>query len=839
MELMHLPKEEGGLGLESLREAVGRIQIAKYVSMLNTDDRSLAAKMVRAGRTRYNEQGAKGASLHARMLLELEDRGMEITEAYEREGGKTHLRFDWFGKQLDDDEEQARSVPETGGVWEAYGDGATYSQENRAGWGRWATNKGEHREGRGRLQGEQMNDGAEAMAILENLKGTNPNDAIEMYCDNSSCVSKWSRLVNGDTYAMEWGYRAIWNRIQGLLKVRNKCGSVTSMRWVHSHVDEEKRRTSKNSKMTCACREEGETECNPRHRHHIGNEKADEEAKEGAGEPGGDDWGDAAKGEMWFILRDKDGFAQGSYKEWLKKRATRAMLEWGEAESDDLDTPKWSQAVHAADRKVMLSVLRRLDAKGAVSWRFWSRVVCQTLPTYERMMKFANSSIQNDYRVVYGGHVGLVGKCVTCGDEKETVEHALVTCPAVGRIWHEANEDIACRWESEGLDWREWSWLEKSNRWEGWLPMWGASGLVPETAQTTIQRETGMKAVEAFTLLRDTANKALKASHKAWKWRVEETQKWEKQNEVMHTKKTEMNRTTWARGAPKTKKNTVESEGARNTREKREREVKCRERAAKWEKENQLKIDRARHEEGKVPMSATVAEQRIERAQLCAVKKMRAEARMAGTLARYAVGMVELNTVRESISEMQKRDPKIVDLPQQDGQDGLWFPRVGLEVETLRKKPGGGSSWEPGRTAALEWQEGERPRVQIEYSGGARQWHDIVLEAGRGVRLGSIGIAVSRIPGCARREYSVKAGKNLVQAELVMEIVEAAIEVQRKNNKNTSKPRGQGPTSENQANKVSMTLGKGQRGTEQRREGETPNTGRDRMGEKRKRTDVG
>ena len=90
-----------------------------------------------------------------------------------------------------------------------------------------------------------------------------------------------------------------------------------------------------------------------------------------------------------------------------------------------------------------------------------------------------------------------------------------------------------------------------------------------------------------------------------------------------------------------------------------------------------------------------------------------------------------------------------------------------------------------------------------------------------------------------RREYSVKAGKNLVQAELVMEIVEAAIEVQRKNNKNTSKPRGQGPTSENQANKASMTLGKRQRGTEQRREGETPNTGRDRMGEKRKRTDVG
>ena len=163
--------------------------------------------------------------------------------------------------------------------------------------------------------------------------------------------------------------------------------------------------------------------------------------------------------------------------------------------------------------------------------------------------------------------------------------------------------------------------------------------------------------------------------------------------------------------------------------------MKCWERAIKWEKENQQKIDRARHEEGKVPMSAAVAEQRIERAQLYAVKKMRTENRMAGTLARYAVGMAELSTVRESISEMQKRDPKIVDLPQQDGQNGLWFPRVGIEVETLRKEPEGGTTWEPGRTTALEWQEGERPRVQIEHSGGARQWHDIVLEAGRGVRL--------------------------------------------------------------------------------------------------------
>ena len=114
---------------------------------------------------------------------------------------------------------------------------------------------------------------------------------------------------------------------------------------------------------------------------------------------------------------------------------------------------------------------------------------------------------------------------------------------------------------------------------------------------------------------------------------------------------------------------------------------------------------------------------------------MRFETRKAGTLARFAVGTNELSTVKESISDMQRRDPRQVDLPHQEGQNGLWFPGVGTEVETLRKNLQGMPSWETGRTIALQWQEGERPRVQVEYSRGGSQWHDVVLEAGRNVRL--------------------------------------------------------------------------------------------------------
>ena len=50
-ELMHLPMEDGGLGLESLRLSVARIQIGRYITLLNMDSRSLAAEMTRAGRS--------------------------------------------------------------------------------------------------------------------------------------------------------------------------------------------------------------------------------------------------------------------------------------------------------------------------------------------------------------------------------------------------------------------------------------------------------------------------------------------------------------------------------------------------------------------------------------------------------------------------------------------------------------------------------------------------------------------------------------------------------------------------------------------------------------------
>ena len=748
-ELIHLPRNEGGLGLESLRKAVSRVQIGRYMKMLNTDNKSLTARIVRAGRSRIRNKGNRGPSIHERTIEDIRERGMEITEAFEEEDGKWEHRFDWFGKQIEEDKVRAKDIQKTGGVWEAYGDGATYSDEDRSGWGLWMRNGNREKEDKGRIEGEQSNDGSEAMAILRALLEVNPEDNIRIYCDNSSCVSKWNKLKEEGVNMVDWSFRATWNRIQGVLAMRKEAGSETAMKWVHSHVSDESRRTSTKSNMTCACRETGETECNPSHRHHIGNDRADTMAKAGAQMQGGKNWGAAAKGELWFVLRDEDGIAQGNYKTWLKQREVAAAVKWEVDEEDTGELPKWAQAVRASDRKVMLSVLRKLDKKGSVSWRFWSRALCQSLPTHERMMKFANSSQDNDYKKVYGGHVGLKGKCVTCGEESETVEHALRGCPAVEKIWDEADLDLEYMWENAGADWKQMSWMKRNNEWEGWSPTWGLAGLIPLEARKRIRGATDMDEIAVFTLVRNTAMRVLQAANVAWKWRVEATQRWEKENEVMSAKKTEMKKTRWARGAEKPKKIRKITEEMELKRKRTEYMEKCKENAREKVRTRIEAIDDERNRKGYVPMSAQRAEEMAERAVNWEVSMTRNKIKKAGNLARIAKGSRELEAVHEDIEDTQRKAPRLTDTPVQSGQNGLWFPGEGERVKMMEKvNKGEKERYTRGRVTGWRWEEGGLPKIRVEYEDNRVIWHDVVTELGTKVRMDETCDAVTlvRVP---------------------------------------------------------------------------------------------
>ena len=480
-DLIHLPKKEGGLGLENITEAMGRLQIEQYMHLLNGPNSSLAANMTRAGRRRFMETGLPKMSIHARVTQELEERGMQILEASTWRGDKRTDRFYWFEEQKQLDYQEANENASTGRTWEAYGDGATFPREEISGWGVWMSDGDSEKATCGRVQGKQSNDGAEAMGILRALLQVNPRDDLDIYCDNTGCLSKWNRVNMARQPTEHWGFRAIWNRI-GLLKAeRDRHGSRTGMKWIHSHVDEANRRDTAKSRHRCACLEPGEHECDPNHPHHVGNERADELAKRGARETGGVDYDEAARGEMWFVLRGENSFAQGSVKEYLREYDDSTHQGLG---GDDIEGAEpehqtnWQRAVRMMDRETMKMVLKKLDRKESTTWRFWARVLSGILPTHARMMKFAREGAEgNNYAKVYEGNVGEKGKCVICNHHEETDIHAIFECPAIQRMWDIAKNEIELNWEEAGAQWGQVNWLEAPD--EGWDTRWTMAGLVP------------------------------------------------------------------------------------------------------------------------------------------------------------------------------------------------------------------------------------------------------------------------------------------------------------------------------------------------------------------------
>ena len=743
--LMHLPKKRGGLGLESLRQAVGRTQIANYMMLLNKDNTSLAANMTRAGRRRTMSMGGKYHGIHNAIQRQLEYRTMSITEAAEETPGSEGVRQNFIGivEQIEIDKTTAESRMKTGTEWEAYGDGATYERRNRAGWGVWMHDGSEEREEIGRLAGRQSNDGAEARAILEAMLQVHPEDDLAIFCDNSGCISKWERLLEGHD-PTTWGVRAIWLRISGLQRERGRRGSDTAVRWVHSHVDDTERAANVKSNLRCACREQGEECCDEEHRHHVGNAKADVLAGKGAeiDLTREEDRREATRGEMWHILETGDDFAQGNYGTWLREQeeARMAFEDGGspneeEGGEDGEHIPGWAVATRASDAKLRTSILKTLDTKGKPSWRFWSRVLCKTLPTHARMMKFANSSESNNYKTVYQGHLGEHGMCAICGADRETVEHALWECPSTERGWEDANNDLEGMWDEAGLAWSKYDWVRHPEAWEGWERMWGIAGLIPRQAFEKVTAE-GLGEIGTFVLLRDTSRVILNATQRAWNARVEATLEWAKKNEEMSEAKAGMKRTAWARGAVQVRKKRVPTEEAvRKKRRKENCDLEV-QKAMHRERERVIKENSERYDQGKCPISNARA---VGREKAAGKLQGRRQAHLAAQITRQmsaADGTAELQTVVTD-SSAQQRAQRHSSAKRSPTQRGLWFPGIKTQVNSFRQEENGehvrggvrGTEYK-GTVTELKWTEGRNPEFKVRYAGGDERWHDSVREAG-------------------------------------------------------------------------------------------------------------
>ena len=740
----HTARDKGGAGLESMELAVDRGQVEAYIEALNRPD--LNGQITRAGRRRYllgiERDTKETSSVHAVVERATQKYGWDIVRHTERTERlmqrQEKTNFEPIYSQSNADWAQASSSEGSGREWQVYGDGATYEALGRAGWGVWrrvvGSTEGTEAE-HGRLEGKQSNDGAEARAILQALLTIHPDEKATFYCDNQGCVLKWNKL--GKEPTTRWGFRAIWNRIGALKKRREEEGTPMGMQWVHSHVDDEARRTQPTKNMACACRENGEQECDPTHEHHVGNEEADKEAKLGAFTNAPYSMAEVARGDLEFVLAGKGQLAQGAVGEWMKQQMDHKMVT-DAATTPDVDPEKgkrlrdWATAALRTDHKIRTATIKNMHAttEGA-TWRFWIRAGLGALPTMSQMAKYGDTLKGNAYAQVYADHIGEHGKCTECEHDKETVRHALWECPRAKEAWEAMDLRTWHEWDKKGLNWDTFNWKREKPDWCG---MWGVLGMVPKDAVAQVAKT--LDHIAAFTLVKETAIRHLDTAAEIWTERNARQMEWEAGIQSLAEAKAHMKRTVWNRNERHRKQRREQRYGPLTRPQARL--VQLRERQAQATEEVQgeiaareLRRNEKRQRDGRplVPASWIVrmAEEAAKKAVRQVAKRWRTEDKDVRTRTEHRA-MADMDCTWIDID--QALPIALLHAQNQRGQEGWWIPEMGTAVKAFwASKDGdctlGGTAgdWCVGVVVGAAWDEGDLPTCQVRYPCGHEEWH--------------------------------------------------------------------------------------------------------------------
>jgi ribonuclease HI len=766
----HLPKDQGGLGLESLEWASDRGQVEAYMEALNHQD--LNGSITRAGRRRFCANQERGlpekGTIHEVVHAILGKHGWSITghmHATTRLMTNTYtVSYAEQGVQGVLDKGRAAKNAPMGGKWEIYGDGATYESENRAGWGVWArridpTGGTSSTRANGRMPGKQSNDGAEAMAILRGLLMVSPQDKATFYCDNQGCVRKWAKL--GTESTMRWGFRAVWNRIGALKDEREKLGNPMRMAWVHSHVDDEARRVMPTKKMACACRENGEQECNEYHRHHAGNDEADKEAKGGAAKVTPYSLREVAKGDTCFVLHNTTSVSEGAYGSWMREQITERAIMDAAGGGADPEAPgkrlrSWARGILETDRKIRTAVVKSTSSKGATSWRFWARASLEMLPTMSQMSKFGEHlQHENAYHQVYGAHIGEDGGCSSCDHQKETTSHALWECPESTHAWEAMDLAIWHEWDLQGLDWDAHDWKRSMNSSPGWNMMWGLLGMVPPEAVSKLAASIGH--IAAFTMIKKAAVKHLDTAATVWALRNERHLEWEKTIPELMEAKAKAKHTVWSRKSTQSmKQNTNRTRYGPDTLAKTKKKqanamvAAARERAGLEVRDREIRRNETRRRDHRPLVSAMRMLKMIEAAAADAARRVRRTLLETSRDLILRGQHVPLDQMACNWTEIAKARPiALLHAQSQRGQEGWWIPKHDTQVTAFWESCEGKDSlggtkgdWNPGKVTAVGWDEGEYPTCQIEYPCGHREWH-CTSTAGTAVKVRTLQKATS------------------------------------------------------------------------------------------------
>ena len=718
----HEETEKGGLGLQSMVQAVDRTLITNQAVMLNKN--TVVGAMTRAGNKRREEGIEPDWTVQARTREAIIRHGMKIEKEEDTDFfGRETIRYKGTAKQGKIDQERAEANARTSETWEAYGDGATWKEDQRAGWGLCIGNTGQEKgdykkEKCGRVQGAQENSTAETTAILEALLAVHPSEGIVIYSDNQGCVE---RAKMKQSSAEKWNNRALWMRIKGLWKYRESRGGDTEVVWVHSHVDDEERQDTSKAKYVCPCKQNSEERCNPSHRVHRGNQRADELAKEGAAHSRETGWEKGVEGELSHLIRKGQEACGGPIPPWVKENLT-----------PHYQTPgTWKEACEASDDKLRKGMLQGLDNKGKTTWRFWARMMTNMLPTMARIAKYAREGGDNNlYRKVYGGHIGEKGKCVMegCTEEEESIIHALRGCNQPGLLWEKVSQELKESWGEgeEGRDtWEGMDWM--TNPPEGWREEWTIWGLVPKGVGESLTRMERKRMKQNVGKIVDTASRA-------WKNRNEGIKQWEKENEELSKEKKEANKKGWRANPRGTKKKRgrpkQEAEGdeqmddskmgiAKQLKKQKEEQLENR---VRKETKRKVENENGRRKKEKRPPVTEAQKRKME--QECRreqMKRHRGEINDPVSKEKARAGTEELQ--RDNQNDTSMWDTMAMN--NSEKQSHVWCPKTGTKVkvwwagkegkEKLNSERG---KWENGTIVCQEWEENQgAPTVWIRYKG--------------------------------------------------------------------------------------------------------------------------
>ena len=526
-EVYHMPVEENGLGLVSLKQEYAQIKITSDLMARNDVEwdktkgkqQSLQSKVVESAWKRHATKNTQGTGCAA----------VEAALAHIRGAIKKTPSTHGHANVTREDLRQATETKRRGEVY-GYSDGSTKLERDVSTAATVLMVNGEVVDVEDMvIPGNANNYAAECWGALLTLRNVNVEDDLRMYIDNQGVILNATKERDkAPRERMQESARPIMNRIRSLLKHRKARGARTTMEWIHSHVDDEKRSKVKGGTMACACG--NKQKCDEHHEHHVGNALADEAAEMayGTSRRKGCHWQDTSGEEPWHIcIRGKA--ITGDIVKAVKEQMVSESWSHMAANGADHAARYATMRMHASD-----TVFRAVAKSSRTSQRFKVRAWTDSLPIHKNEYNKWDRDETNKYYQKYGEAI-QEGACKVCAQQgvKETMQHMLQECSAYADLRAEVRQRVRRMWRKKKMDkeFENLDWIFKTGeenqqpREGGW---WRWLGAVPKSVMEQVAQLGGKKARVATSLVNGTAYEMEKYAQAVWVRRNAEVTEWEK-----------------------------------------------------------------------------------------------------------------------------------------------------------------------------------------------------------------------------------------------------------------------------------------------------------------------